>query len=90
MTRRQLLRAHVPRTEHDMLRVIEFPVTGEDSVFSRKSVIQRRPWERRQNGESRQIDAEGDGKLDRRVKYVQCVVIETEYEATLHGDTAAV
>src|ERR1051326_282969 len=72
----ELLHAHLPRREDDVLAVVQLPVAREDAVFLREARVQRSPGERRDDGEAGEVDAGVDREVGGDVEDLARVVVE--------------
>jgi len=86
----ELGRTHIEGLKDDVLTVVQLPVSSENPSLRGQPRMQRRPWERCQHREARQIDAGVERKFYGGVEHVQMIVIEPEHEAALDRDSQLV
>src|SRR5262245_57155407 len=83
----QFFDTHPRRAKHDMLAIIEFPITREQPAFSNQSFVESGVRERCDDGKTRQINSGLNRELCRLQKHIRLVVVQTENEAALQSDT---
>src|SRR5579862_3590927 len=86
----QLSNAHPLGLKNDVLAIVEFPVSSQDSAFTLESAVKSRSRKRRHNREPRKIYFRVHRKLRSFHEDVGTIAVQTENEASLQRDAMIV